>query len=163
MTRLEILQNELDRLNVEILTDTGFVLRNKLKRISVITNTLVRETGFNNSGVKGDKGEQGLKGDKGDKGDKGVDGNTLYADGGLTVITSPRTLSVSDGRYITVYAPVTLPSASTCQGRLFSINARGQGVTISSYYDLMGNVSVTVPYGKTITLLSDGTNWSQVY
>lgn len=43
MTRLQILQNELSRLNTEVLTDTGFVLRNKLSRITLITAVLARE------------------------------------------------------------------------------------------------------------------------
>lgn len=45
MTKLQTLQKELARLNVEIQTDTGFTYRNKLRRISVITDTIVREAG----------------------------------------------------------------------------------------------------------------------
>lgn len=50
MTKLQILQSELARLNIEILTDVGFTLRNKLKRISVITDTIAREAG-NSGGI----------------------------------------------------------------------------------------------------------------
>lgn len=84
MTRLQILQNELSRLNTEVLTDTGFTFRVKQKRISVIVDTIARETTLNpnsgnptTQGMKGDKGDKGDTGLKGDKGDKGMDGESI--------------------------------------------------------------------------------------
>ena len=50
MTKLQTLQNELSRLNSEILTDTGYTLRQKTKRIVVITDTIAREL-LRNHGV----------------------------------------------------------------------------------------------------------------
>ena len=50
MTKLQTLQNELSRLNSEILTDTGYTLRQKTKRIVVITDTIAREL-LRNPGV----------------------------------------------------------------------------------------------------------------
>jgi len=50
MTKLQTLQNELSRLNNEILTDTGYTLRQKTKRIVVITDTIAREL-LRNPGV----------------------------------------------------------------------------------------------------------------
>jgi hypothetical protein len=53
MTRIELLRIELNRLNTEITTDTGVIRRNKLKRISVITDTLAREALENPVAVAG--------------------------------------------------------------------------------------------------------------
>lgn len=67
------------------MTDTGYTLRVKQKRISVIINSLARETSVNpeaggnpaTPAVKGDKGDKGDSGLKGDKGDKGIDGESI--------------------------------------------------------------------------------------
>lgn len=62
MTKLQTLQSELLRLNVEILTDTGVTYRNKLKRISVITNTIAREVGNTGGGQTGLNGTSFITG-----------------------------------------------------------------------------------------------------
>ena len=75
MTKLETLQAELTRLNLEILTDVGTTLRTKQRRINVIILAIARITGTVVGGTPGPQGEEGPKGDKGDKGDKGSIGN----------------------------------------------------------------------------------------
>ena len=92
MTKLEILQAELTRLNLEVLTDVGETLRKKQRRINVIILAIARITGTVVGGTPGPKGENGkdgkggtngtdgqngvdgLKGLKGEKGKDGVDG-----------------------------------------------------------------------------------------
>ena len=123
MTKLEILQNELARLNTEVLIDVGFTLRKKQRRISVITDTIAREALLNPSGtplttgiqgetglkgdkgdkgLKGEKGEKGDKGDKGEKGDKGLDFDLTVLDQKLnkTELDALYTKQI-DGRYVT--------------------------------------------------------------
>lgn len=109
MTRLQILQNELSRLNTEVLTDTGFTFRVKQKRINVIVDTIARETTLNpnsgnptTQGMKGDKGDKGDTGLKGDKGDKGLDFNSAVLDQKLdkTELDALFTKQI-DGRYVT--------------------------------------------------------------
>lgn len=86
----------------------------------------------------------------------GSQGGTLLSVSTATTLAAQRWIIVTSGVLI------TLPSASTCTGRIYTINARAIGVTISSYLDLLGTVSTTIINGNSIDLVSDGTNWQQV-
>jgi hypothetical protein len=83
--------------------------------------------------------------------------------GTFTRTTVALTLTAAH-RYVVVAAgvPITLPAANTCTGRLYTINARVGGVTISSYIGLNGNASTTVGNNSSIEIISDGTLWQQV-
>ena len=74
MTKLEILQAELTRLNLEVLTDVGETLRKKQRRINVIILAIARITGTVVGGTPGPQGDKGAKGDKGENGSIGNDG-----------------------------------------------------------------------------------------
>lgn len=81
-----------------------------------------------------------------------------------TTTASALTLTASH-RYVVVTAGVliTLPTASTVAGTVYTINARIAGVTISSYTNLAGSTGITTIANSTsITIISDGTNWQQV-
>jgi hypothetical protein len=81
-----------------------------------------------------------------------------------TLFSTAVSMTLSEQRFIIVTAAsvLTLPTASTCLGRTYTINARSIGVTISSYRDLSGSVQVTIPISTSITIVSDGTNWQRI-
>ena len=72
--------------------------------------------------------------------------------------------TLSEHRYIVVTAGVllTLPTASTCSGRTYTINSRAAGVTSSAFNNLSGTSITTFTSGTSVTIISDGTSWQQV-
>lgn len=57
----------------------------------------------------------------------------------------------------------TLPAASTCSGRIYTVvNQSAAAITISSYLGLNGSGSTTVAATSSVMLQSNGTNWYQI-
>lgn len=80
-------------------------------------------------------------------------------------VSTSTNLALGEHRFIVVIstATISLPTASTCFGRFYTINARSTGVTISSYTNLAGTTGITtITNGTSITLISDGNTWQQV-
>ena len=80
----------------------------------------------------------------------------------FTSISTATTLA--EHRYVVVTAAValTLPTASTCAGRTYTINARAAGVTSTAFLNLSGTSVTTYTSGTSVTIISDATNWQQV-
>lgn len=58
---------------------------------------------------------------------------------------------------------VTLPTASTCSGRMYRIiNAGSVALGVSSYTNYSGTSTTSIVIGTAILVQSDGTNWYQV-
>lgn len=90
----------------------------------------------------------------------------LHIDGSQagTLLSVSTNTTLGEQRFIIVTSGVaiTLPIASTCSGRFYTINVRSAGVTISSYFDLTGTAQTTLMIGTSVVLISDGTNWQRV-
>ncbi len=79
---------------------------------------------------------------------------------GSSAVTLDNTASVW---YFTGTASITLPAASTCTNRMYIVVNRTAGAkTISSYTDLSGSASTSIPANNSVTLSSDGTSWLQI-
>jgi len=96
-----------------------------------------------------------------------VPNSTLQVGGSFaaksTTVASNTTLSDAHHTVIlTNNSSITLPSASTCEGRMYIIKKTNIGSsTISSYQDLRGNGKTFITNG-TYTFQSDGTNWQLI-
>ena len=96
--------------------------------------------------------------------------STLDVDGSVSkpivIVGSITTFSLGDAHHTVVLnanANASLPTASSCEGRVYQIINRTSGArTISSYQGISGSASTSIPANSSITVQSDGTNWWQV-
>lgn len=89
--------------------------------------------------------------------------NTGSEASNIIIITTATTLV--DNHYVIADGAstylVTLPSASTCVGRVYAIKTLTANKTISAFLNLNGTSTTTLTLGTVIYLISDGTNWQQ--
>lgn len=65
--------------------------------------------------------------------------------------------------YFTGTATITLPSASLCDNRVYTlVNRSGSARSISPYTTLTGIVNTSISANSSIEIISDGTNWLQL-
>jgi hypothetical protein len=86
---------------------------------------------------------------------------TLVKSSGTGVLT----LDGFGGVYyvVTAVSSIALPTANTCTNRRYIIvNRSGTAKTISSYTDLTGVASTSLPNNTSVEVISDGTNWLQI-
>jgi hypothetical protein len=65
--------------------------------------------------------------------------------------------------YTSGTADITLPTASSCPNRTYTIcNKTGTTLPISLFYDMTNTSKTTLPSATSIIIVSDGTNWQQI-
>jgi hypothetical protein len=69
--------------------------------------------------------------------------------------------------WLSTTGQATLPLASTCKNRLYILcNPKATASSFFSspvYYTLAGTTSSSIPANKSIGIISDGTNWLQIF
>jgi hypothetical protein len=65
--------------------------------------------------------------------------------------------------YTSGTADITLPTASSCPNRTYTIcNKTGATLPISLFYDMTNTSKTTLPSATSIIIVSDGANWQQI-
>jgi hypothetical protein len=65
--------------------------------------------------------------------------------------------------YTTVFGSITLPPASSCPNRTYTIvNKTASTLTISEYQDMLNTTQTTITSATSILIVSDGTTWQQI-
>lgn len=87
----------------------------------------------------------------------GSEANTLLSITAATTLANQKYI-IAGGA--TTYL-VTLPTASTCTGRVYHIKTTGIAKTISTFTTISNTTSTVLPLNTSILLVSDGTAWQQ--
>jgi hypothetical protein len=86
---------------------------------------------------------------------------------GHSIITTSSSPSLDATNYTVILTggnpSVTLPTASTCTGRIYIIVNQITARTISTYKDFAAANSTTIPANSSITVQSDGSNWYRIH
>lgn len=84
----------------------------------------------------------------------------------ILVITSQSSLTLTEDHHTIILrdnTSITLPSASSCKGRIYVIkNTTSSSISISSYRDHKDASKTTLAKERIIWLQSDGTEWQQI-
>lgn len=65
--------------------------------------------------------------------------------------------------YTTAFGSITLPPASSCPNRIYTIvNKTTSTLTISDFKDLTNTIQTTILSAKSIEIVSDGSEWQQI-
>jgi hypothetical protein len=87
-------------------------------------------------------------------------GTKVSTQTGSTAVTLNNTASVW---YFTGTASVTLPTASSCTSRRYTIiNRNAAAKTITSFTNLSGIATTSIAANSSIEIISNGTNWLQI-
>ena len=85
------------------------------------------------------------------------------------ITTSSNSTTLTSSHYCIVYSgainanTITLPTASTCSGRMYLIvNHSNTSVTTSTYTTANGTTSASVAAGANVQIISDGSNWHKI-
>lgn len=87
---------------------------------------------------------------------KGSESSTITTINSATTLDSHRYIIANGSSYL-----ITLPAASTCKGRKYTIKTIGTGITISSFKNISNVDTTTLAQNTSITLISDGTVWQE--
>ncbi len=86
-----------------------------------------------------------------------VSKSILATTGNLTLTEDHHTIVITGSHSI------TLPTASTCEGRVYILkNRTNANRTISTYRDQANSNTTTIPSETMLTIQSDGTDWEQI-
>jgi len=94
--------------------------------------------------------------------------STLQVNGSvsLSIIKTTGNLTLTEEHHTVILGGnhnITLPTASTCRGRMYIIkNPFGANRTISSYLNEKGIANTTIKKQKSLWLQSDGSDWQQI-
>lgn len=95
--------------------------------------------------------------------------STFQVEGSVSksiITTSQSSLILGEGHHtviLTGNTTITLPSASSCKGRMYIIkNTTGSDNNISTYRDNKNNTTTKIKKERTLWLQSDGSNWQRI-